>query len=90
MPFEAADWAAWRVGRLRSAPPLPAVDPMADGGRALTGFPATADMLSGRLLDAVARGRQVLSAAHARSCWLTRPAPRGRPWPSWSRAAAGE
>ncbi|MEU8605912.1 PEP/pyruvate-binding domain-containing protein [Streptomyces parvulus] len=57
--------AAWRVGRLRSALPLLAVDLMADVDRALAGFPPTADMLSGHLLDAVAWGRQALSALHA-------------------------
>lgn len=57
--------AAWRVGRLRSALPLLAVDLMADVDRALAGFPAPAEMLSGRLVDAVAWGRQVLSALHA-------------------------
>ncbi|MFD7406001.1 PEP-utilizing enzyme [Streptomyces sp. NPDC059866] len=57
--------AAWRVGRLRSALPLLAVDLMADVDRALAGFPPTGDMLSGRLLDAVAWGRQALSALHA-------------------------
>ncbi|MGW6961799.1 PEP/pyruvate-binding domain-containing protein [Streptomyces chartreusis] len=57
--------AAWRVGRLRSALPLLAVDVMADVDRALAGFPPPGDMLSGRLLDAVAWGRQALSALHA-------------------------
>ncbi|MFI8007004.1 PEP/pyruvate-binding domain-containing protein [Streptomyces sp. NPDC086010] len=57
--------AAWRVGRLRSALPLLAVDLMADVDRALAGFPPAGDMLSGRLLDAVAWGRQALSALHA-------------------------
>ncbi|MFD7697142.1 PEP/pyruvate-binding domain-containing protein [Streptomyces sp. NPDC059805] len=57
--------AAWRVGRLRSALPLLAVDVMADVDRALAGFPPPGDMLGGRLLDAVAWGRQALSALHA-------------------------
>ncbi|MGW1886905.1 PEP/pyruvate-binding domain-containing protein [Streptomyces sp. NPDC001970] len=57
--------AAWRVGRLRSALPLLALDLMADVDRALADFPPPKDMLSGQLLDAVAWGRQVLSSLHA-------------------------
>ncbi|MGP4047710.1 PEP/pyruvate-binding domain-containing protein [Streptomyces sp. 2A115] len=57
--------AAWRVGRLRSALPMLAVDLMADVDRALADFPPPGEMLSGQLLDAVAWGRQVLSSLHA-------------------------
>ncbi|WP_371661857.1 PEP/pyruvate-binding domain-containing protein [Streptomyces sp. NBC_00280] len=57
--------AAWRIGRLRSALPLLAVDLMADVDRQLADFPAPREMLSGQLLDAVAWGRQVLSSLHA-------------------------
>lgn len=57
--------AAWRVGRLRSALPLLVVDLMADVDHALADFPPPREMLSGQLLDAVAWGRQVLSALHA-------------------------
>ncbi|SDN71610.1 PEP/pyruvate-binding domain-containing protein [Streptomyces wuyuanensis] len=57
--------AAWRVGRLRSALPLLALDLMADVDRALAEFPPPAEMLSGWLVDAVAWGRQTLSALHA-------------------------
>lgn len=57
--------AAWRVGRLRRALPLLAVDLMADVDRALAGFPPPGDTLSGQLLDTVAWGRQALSALHA-------------------------
>ncbi|MEU2490916.1 PEP/pyruvate-binding domain-containing protein [Streptomyces sp. NPDC007883] len=56
---------AWRVGRLRAALPLLAVDLMADVDRALAGFPPPREMLSGQLLDAVGWGRTVLSALHA-------------------------
>lgn len=57
--------AAWRIGRLRSALPLLAVDLMADVDRQLADFPPPGEMLSGQLLDAVAWGRQVLSSLHA-------------------------
>ncbi|MFE9443518.1 PEP/pyruvate-binding domain-containing protein [Streptomyces sp. NPDC006602] len=57
--------AAWRVGRLRSALPMLALDLMADVDRALADFPPPGEMLSGQLLDAVAWGRQVLSSLHA-------------------------
>lgn len=57
--------AAWRVGRLRRALPLLAIDLMADVDRALTDFPPPPEMLSGQLLDSVTWGRQVLSALHA-------------------------
>jgi phosphohistidine swiveling domain-containing protein len=57
--------AAWRIGRLRSALPLLAVDVMADVDRQLSDFPPPGEMLSGQLLDAVAWGRQVLSSLHA-------------------------
>ncbi|WP_351236277.1 PEP/pyruvate-binding domain-containing protein [Streptomyces sp. NPDC002133] len=57
--------AAWRVGRLRSALPLLALDLMADVDRALAGFPPPREMLGGQLLDAVGWGRTVLSALHA-------------------------
>ncbi|MFI1354392.1 PEP/pyruvate-binding domain-containing protein [Streptomyces sp. NPDC020898] len=57
--------AAWRIGRLRSALPLLAVDLMADVDRQLADFPAPGEMLSGQLLDAVAWGRHVLSSLHA-------------------------
>jgi len=57
--------AAWRIGRLRSALPLLAVDLMADVDRQLSDFPPPGEMLSGQLLDAVAWGRQVLSSLHA-------------------------
>ncbi|MFF3372596.1 PEP/pyruvate-binding domain-containing protein [Streptomyces sp. NPDC002680] len=57
--------AAWRVGRLRSALPMLAVDLMADVDRALADYPPPGEMLSGQLLDAVAWGRQVLSSLHA-------------------------
>lgn len=54
--------AAWRIGRLRSALPLLAVDLMADVDRQLADFPPPGEMLSGQLLDAVAWGRHVLSS----------------------------
>ncbi|WP_328875442.1 PEP-utilizing enzyme [Streptomyces sp. NBC_00287] len=57
--------AAWRIGRLRSALPLLAVDLMADVDRQLADFPPPREMLSGQLLDAVAWGRQVLGSLHA-------------------------
>ncbi|AVH55749.1 MULTISPECIES: PEP/pyruvate-binding domain-containing protein [Streptomyces] len=57
--------AAWRVGRLRGALPLLAIDLMADVDRALAGFPSPSEMLGGQLLDSVAWGRQVLVALHA-------------------------
>ncbi|MFJ8111698.1 PEP/pyruvate-binding domain-containing protein [Streptomyces sp. NPDC096132] len=57
--------AAWRVGRLRSALPLLAIDLMADVDQALADFPPPEEMLSGQMLEAVAWGRQVLSALHA-------------------------
>ncbi|MDX3733404.1 PEP/pyruvate-binding domain-containing protein [Streptomyces caniscabiei] len=57
--------AAWRIGRLRSALPLLAVDLMADVDRQLSDFPPPREMLSGQLLDAVAWGRHVLSSLHA-------------------------
>ncbi|WP_260867799.1 PEP/pyruvate-binding domain-containing protein [Streptomyces sp. SAJ15] len=57
--------AAWRVGRLRSALPLLALDLMADVDRRLADFPAPARMLSGQILDAVSWGRAVLSSLHA-------------------------
>ncbi|WP_155057506.1 PEP/pyruvate-binding domain-containing protein [Streptomyces blattellae] len=57
--------AAWRVGRLRSAFPLLAVDLLADVDRGLADFPPPGEMLSGQLLDAVTWGRQVLSPLHA-------------------------
>lgn len=57
--------AAWRVGRLRSALPLLALDLMADVDRRLADYPAPRQMLSGQLLDAVSWGRAVLSPLHA-------------------------
>ncbi|MFC8198894.1 PEP/pyruvate-binding domain-containing protein [Streptomyces sp. NPDC057298] len=57
--------AAWRIGRLRSALPLLAIDLMADVDRQLADFPPPREMLSGQLLDAIAWGRQVLSSLHA-------------------------
>ncbi|MFI7501563.1 PEP/pyruvate-binding domain-containing protein [Streptomyces sp. NPDC049687] len=57
--------AAWRIGRLRSALPLLAVDLMADVDRQLADFPPPREMLSGQLLDAIAWGRHVLSSLHA-------------------------
>lgn len=56
---------AWRIGRLRSALPLLAVDLMANVDRQPADFPPPGDMLSGQLLDAIAWGRQVLSSLHA-------------------------
>jgi pyruvate,water dikinase len=57
--------AAWRMGRLRSALPLLAVDLMADVDSALSDIPEPRQLLGGQLLDAVAWGREVLSALHA-------------------------
>ncbi|WKX69064.1 PEP/pyruvate-binding domain-containing protein [Streptomyces sp. XD-27] len=57
--------AAWRVGRLRSALPLLALDLMADVDRHLADLPAPQQMLTGRILDAVSWGRAVLSPLHA-------------------------
>ncbi|WP_431045499.1 PEP/pyruvate-binding domain-containing protein [Streptomyces sp. P1-3] len=57
--------AAWRVGRLRSALPLLALDLMADVDRHLAHLPAPQQMLSGQILDAVSWGRAVLSSLHA-------------------------
>ncbi|MFD8043117.1 PEP/pyruvate-binding domain-containing protein [Streptomyces chartreusis] len=57
--------AAWRVGRLRSALPLLAIDLIADVDRRLADYPPPRELLSGQLLDAVAWGRTVLSSLHA-------------------------
>ncbi|MDX3382403.1 PEP/pyruvate-binding domain-containing protein [Streptomyces niveiscabiei] len=57
--------AAWRVGRLRSALPLLAVDLMADVDRQLADFPPPREMLGGQLVEAVAWGRQTLASLHA-------------------------
>lgn len=57
--------AAWRVGRLRTALPMLALDLMADVDRELAGLPVPGAMLSGQLLTALAWGRSVLSALHA-------------------------
>jgi pyruvate,water dikinase len=57
--------AAWRVGRLRSALPLLALDLLADVDRELAGLPLPGAMLSGQLLAALSWGRAVLSALHA-------------------------
>ncbi|MFI6585330.1 PEP/pyruvate-binding domain-containing protein [Embleya sp. NPDC050493] len=64
-PGARAAGAAWRVGRLRSALPLLALDLMADVDRRLAGFPAPAEMLGGRLVAAASWGRRALSALHA-------------------------
>lgn len=57
--------AAWRLGRLRTALPLVALDLMADVDRQLTELPAPVGLSSGQVLDAVSWGRRVLSALHA-------------------------
>ncbi|WP_344387244.1 PEP/pyruvate-binding domain-containing protein [Streptomyces vastus] len=57
--------AAWRVGRLRIALPMLAVDLMADVDRELTQMPPPQEMLSGQILAALAWGRNVLSSLHA-------------------------
>ncbi|MEO3848163.1 PEP/pyruvate-binding domain-containing protein [Streptomyces sp. B8F3] len=57
--------AAWRVGRLRTALPVLALDLMAEVDEQLAGLPAPAAMVGGRLLDAAGWGRTVLSALHA-------------------------
>ncbi|WTW99759.1 PEP-utilizing enzyme [Streptomycetaceae bacterium NBC_01309] len=57
--------AAWRLGRLRTALPLVALDLMADVDRQLTELPAPARLSSGQVLDAASWGRRVLSALHA-------------------------
>ncbi|MEW2165319.1 PEP/pyruvate-binding domain-containing protein [Streptomyces sp. NPDC007084] len=57
--------AAWRVGRLRAALPLLAIDLMADVDRQLADFAPPRELLSGQLLDAIAWGREVLSSLHA-------------------------
>ncbi|MFH8369533.1 PEP/pyruvate-binding domain-containing protein [Streptomyces sp. NPDC018031] len=57
--------AAWRVGRLRSALPLLALDLMADVDRRLAELPAPRHLLGGQILDAVSWGRAVLSPLHA-------------------------
>ncbi|MFE9649170.1 PEP/pyruvate-binding domain-containing protein [Streptomyces sp. NPDC006365] len=57
--------AAWRVGRLRSALPLLAVDLMAEVDRELTEIPPPQEMLSGLILKALTWGRNVLSSLHA-------------------------
>ncbi|MGK5531926.1 PEP/pyruvate-binding domain-containing protein [Streptomyces sp. URMC 129] len=57
--------AAWRIGRLRTALPLLALDLVADVDRELAALPVPGAMLSGQLLTALAWGRAVLSALHA-------------------------
>ncbi|MGW7349754.1 PEP/pyruvate-binding domain-containing protein [Streptomyces sp. NPDC054784] len=57
--------AAWRMGRLRNALPLLAVDLMADVDRQLAELPAPAELSGGQLLDALSWGRAVLSPLHA-------------------------
>ncbi|MDT0343061.1 PEP/pyruvate-binding domain-containing protein [Streptomyces litchfieldiae] len=57
--------AAWRVGRLRSALPLLALDLMAEVDQELAELPPPGSMLSGELLAALSWGRAVLSALHA-------------------------
>ncbi|TLS43344.1 hypothetical protein FE633_25640 [Streptomyces montanus] len=57
--------AAWRVGRLKSALPLLAVDLMAEVDRELAQIPPPPEMLSGAILAALAWGRNVLSSLHA-------------------------
>ncbi|OEJ28087.1 hypothetical protein BGM19_06790 [Streptomyces agglomeratus] len=57
--------AAWRVGRLRAALPLLAVDLMADVDQELAQIPEPRAMLSGQILTALAWGRNVLSSLHA-------------------------
>lgn len=64
-PGARAAGAAWRVGRLRSALPLLALDLMADVDRRLAEFPAPGEMLGGRLVSAASWGRRALSALHA-------------------------
>lgn len=57
--------AAWRIGRLRSALPLLAVDLMADVDRTLADIPEPGQLLIGQIVDALSWGREVLSALHA-------------------------
>ncbi|MET8981818.1 PEP/pyruvate-binding domain-containing protein [Streptomyces sp. NPDC004539] len=57
--------AAWRIGRLKSALPLLAVDLMADVDRSLADLPEPGQLLVGQLLDALSWGRETLSALHA-------------------------
>lgn len=57
--------AAWRVGRLRQALPLLALDLMADVDRELTDIGPPDQLLSGQILDTVSWGRTVLSSLHA-------------------------
>ncbi|WP_331766840.1 PEP/pyruvate-binding domain-containing protein [Embleya sp. NBC_00896] len=64
-PGARAAGAAWRVGRLRSALPLLALDLMADVDRRLAEYPAPGEMLGGRLVSAASWGRRALSALHA-------------------------
>jgi rifampicin phosphotransferase len=57
--------AAWRVGRLRTALPLLALDLMAEVDRELSGLPPPGSLLGGQLLAALSWGRTVLSSLHA-------------------------
>ncbi|WP_151475912.1 PEP/pyruvate-binding domain-containing protein [Streptomyces albicerus] len=57
--------AAWRVGRLRTALPLLAMDLMADVDRELGELPAPSELLAGQMQSALAWGRAVLSSLHA-------------------------
>lgn len=57
--------AAWRMGRLRTALPVLALDLMAEVDEQLAGLPEPQALAGGRLLDAAGWGRTVLSALHA-------------------------
>ncbi|WP_079031875.1 PEP/pyruvate-binding domain-containing protein [Streptomyces specialis] len=57
--------AAWRIGRLRTALPLLALDLLADVDRELAELPAPGAMLSGQMRAALAWGRSVRAALHA-------------------------
>ncbi|WP_432043670.1 PEP/pyruvate-binding domain-containing protein [Streptomyces cadmiisoli] len=76
--------AAWRVGRLRAALPLLALDLIADVDRELAALPNPQGLPGGRLLDAAAWGRAVLSPLHAQEALA------GALLPHESATAAGE
>ncbi|MGP4112147.1 PEP/pyruvate-binding domain-containing protein [Streptomyces sp. 4N509B] len=57
--------AAWRMGRLRAALPLLAVDLMADVDRELAGLPPPETLPRAQLLAALGWGREVLVSLHA-------------------------